>query len=585
MANTTRRQRCRTRRVARTGARRRFQEQVRQECTSGDSAMPMQENPSSAFGRSGRGGGETAARVSEIETRIDLSWHSSHPGVPIGGQHAGNGHRTPDRNSGIAVKQSMVDEMIWDEPDDLFERERTPSVEVADVFRQFGPAYRQRTGAALSVQEDRVLRELSVCRTAVLGGRLWQCGGCGERMEQLNSCGNRSCPKCQGRQRRAWAAHMQSTMLPVEYWHVILTVPGDLSQLAIANPNILYSMMLRTGGRAIIEAGERWEPFGARMGVSAILHSFGQILNNHLHSHNMVPGGGLSADGTRWVGLSPGEFLPEERLRATFRDSFLKQLAKVYAKTGLFFPGELQKFASPRAFEAWLEFLRAIDWVIRMRCIPHSNEMATGGDDPLQKTIRYLARYTNRVAIGNHRLIAIEGDDVLFRYKDYRDADQWKTKRMPGVEFIEKFMRHVLPPGMQHIRHYGFLGNKHRKETLQQIREVIQRQRAGGVGDGTGIQAPGPMAEPEVTAEEPEEEAGRVCRHCGKGPMDVIHEIERPTVMDLLLMPLSLLDAPYTLEPPEPIEVPKRPDVAQKPVRPPEQLLLPIELPPCYEFW
>jgi hypothetical protein len=280
-------------------------------------------------------------------------------------------------------------------------------LEVADIFRRFGPQYREQCGHSLSVQQDRVLRELMVCRTPVMGLHRWQCDHCAVQVDLYNSCNNRHCPKCQSQYRRAWAAKLQADLLPVQYRHVILTVPRPLTEFSLVNPEVLYPVMLRASAEAILQVGKSWPTLEAEMGVLSLLHTWGQTLNAHLHTHNLVPSGGLSLDGTRWIDLPEGTFLPEDQLQQTFRELFLKKLQMAYRQDELKFPREWGAVQLPESFAQWVDELGRIDWVIRL----HSGWDRRGaeGAEAAANTVRYLARYVNRVAISNGRLLAIEG--------------------------------------------------------------------------------------------------------------------------------------------------------------------------------
>jgi hypothetical protein len=416
-------------------------------------------------------------------------------------------------------------------------------LEVADIFRCFGPQYREQYGEALPVQQDRALRELMVCRTSVMGLHRWKCDHCAAQVDLFNSCNNRHCPKCQSKYRRTWAEKLQADLLPVQYRHVILTVPRPLSEFSLANPKVLYPVMLRAGAEAILKVGRTWPTLEAEMGVLSLLHTWGQTLNGHVHTHNLVPAGGLSLDGKQWIDLPDGTFLPENELQQTFRAMVLGKLKRAYRQDRLEFPEGWSKFQSPEPFAAWLNELEQIDWVIRM----HSGWDRRGeeGAEAAANTVRYLARYVNRVAISNGRLLAIETGNVLFRYKDYRDANQWKTMALPGVEFIRRFLQHMLPQGMHHIRRFGFMGPRVSTERIAHIRQLL------------GVNAP--MQQPccEVASDpwdgdsdaeadeggeekDPDYAAPRPCRHCKVGWMVLVAETHRPTVAELMQMPVTM---------------------------------------------
>jgi hypothetical protein len=338
--------------------------------------------------------------------------------------------------------------------------------------------------------------------------------------------------------------------LPIEYHHVIFTVPRPVTLFALANPKVLYPLILRAGAEAVLKLGKTWEGLRAWMALIALLHSWGQILNNHLHSHTLIPAGGLSLDGQRWVGLSEGKFLPLDQLRRMYRDLFLEGLQKAYRKGALTFPGEWQAIASETDFEQWLSPLAAIDWVVRQRSV--WDRRGSGDVDAAAKTVEYLSRYANRVAISNSRLLGIEGEDVLFRYKDYRDGNQWKTMSLPGVEFIGRFLTHVLPQRLRHIRRFGFMGPRVTATKLNEIRALL------GVATRESSAMPARQTDPwngDVDAQEEADEARReadqprprLCRACG-GTFVLVGETPRPTVAQLMQMPATMEPAAESTE-------------------------------------
>lgn len=422
---------------------------------------------------------------------------------------------------------------------------RRVRLQVADIFRRFGPEYRRQYGETLTVQQDRALREIMVCRTSVMGSHVWRCEACGVEAELFNSCNNRHCPRCQTQYRKDWAARLQGDLLPVEYYHVIFTVPRPVTRFSMANPRVLYPLMLRAGAEAILALGKTWEGLRAWMGLLALLHTWGQLMNEHVHSHTMVAAGGLSLDGARWVSLPEGTFLPLDELRRLFRQAFLRGLEKARRDGALTFPEEWQAIESEREFEEWLAPLAAINWVVRLRSV--WDRRGSEDREGAAKTIDYLARYANRVAISNGRLVAIEGEEVLVRYKDYRDGDQWKTARMPGVEFIGRFLQHILPQRLRHIRRFGFMGPRVRREKLKQIRELLgvptgeekgeDKQRLPEVDTWSGDSDV--LEETQEEVQEADQPAPRCCRHCG-GQFVLVAKTPRPTVAELMQMPPSM---------------------------------------------
>ena len=336
-----------------------------------------------------------------------------------------------------------------------------PRLEVADVFRRYGPAYREAHG--LTGGQQRVMRAIERCRTAALGGHLERCDACGHERPAYDSCRNRHCPKCQALARAAWLAARRAELLTTEYFHVVFTVPEAIAAIALQNKAVVYGILFRATAATLRTIGADPKHLGAELGFLAVLHTWGQTLLHHPHVHCVVPGGGLAPDGTRWIACRPGFFLPVRVLSRLFRRLFLTHLQAAFADGRLHFAGVLASLQDSTAFAQALTPLRQMEWVVYAK-------PPFGG--PAQ-VLEYLGRYTHRVAISNNRLLNLDAGQVRFRWKDYRHHDRQKTMTLGAGEFIRRFLLHVLPPGFHRIRHYGFLGNRHRAEQLVRCRHLL----------------------------------------------------------------------------------------------------------------
>ncbi len=336
-----------------------------------------------------------------------------------------------------------------------------PRLEVADVFRRYGPAYRE--AHPLTGGQQRVMRAIERCRTAALGGHLERCDACGHERPAYNSCANRHCPKCQALAKAAWLEARRAELLPSEYFHVVFTVPDEIAAIALQNKARVYGILFRTTAETLRTIGADPTHLGAELGFLAVLHTWGQTLLFHPHVHCVVPGGGLASDESRWISCRPGFFLPVRVLSRLFRRLFLTQLQATFDRGQLHFAGPLEVLQDPVAFAEYLAPLRQVEWVVYAK-------PPFGG--PAQ-VLEYLGRYTHRVAIANHRLVALEQGQVRFRWKDYRDHDRQKTMTLEAEEFIRRFLLHVLPAGFHRIRHYGFLGNRFRVVKLARCRQLL----------------------------------------------------------------------------------------------------------------
>jgi Putative transposase/Transposase zinc-binding domain len=338
-----------------------------------------------------------------------------------------------------------------------------PKWEVADIFRRYGQAYRQQHGASMSAAQRRVMTALEVCRTAALGGHLERCDQCGYQRQAFNSCRDRHCPKCQCLARAQWIERRQSELLEVPYFHVVFTVPQQIAAIAYQNKDIVYGILFQATAETLKTIAADPEHLGAEIGFFAVLHTWGQNLQFHPHLHCVVPGGGLSPDGQRWISCRPNFFLSVRVLSGLFRRLFLEALQQALDSGHLQFFNALESLRERQPFVQLLERMRACQWVV------YAKRPFAGPPQVLD----YVGRYTHRVAISNHRLLDIENDQVRFQWKDYRHGGQVKTMTLAADEFIRRFLLHVLPDAFQRIRYYGLLGNRYRKQKLDQCRLLL----------------------------------------------------------------------------------------------------------------
>jgi hypothetical protein len=341
-----------------------------------------------------------------------------------------------------------------------------PKLEVADVFRHYGAQYRDKHHTSMSPVQWRVMQAIEECRTAALGGHVEQCDNesCHHQRISYNSCGNRHCPKCQSLARAAWIEDRKSELLDVPYFHVVFTLPEEIAAVAYQNKSVIYNLLFTATAETLLTIAADPKHLGAQIGFFAVLHTWGQNLMHHPHLHCVVPGGGLSADGERWVPCRPDFFLPVRVLSRLFRRLFLASLEQAFDDGELKFFSALEPLSDPEAFRRCLALLRKKEWVV------YAKKPFAG---PLQ-VLEYVGRYTHRVAISNSRLLNIEDRKVTFRYKGYRDGSAQKTMTLEADEFIRRFLLHVLPPGFHRIRYYGLMGNRHRQEKLAQCRQLLQ---------------------------------------------------------------------------------------------------------------
>jgi hypothetical protein len=395
-----------------------------------------------------------------------------------------------------------------------------PKLEVADIFRRYGEAYRQQHDGSLSTAQRRVMTAIELCRTAALGGHLERCDDCGYERPCYDSCGDRHCPKCQSLARAEWVEKRTAEVLLTHYFHVVFTVPEEVASIAYQNKKVVYGILFRAAAETLTMIAADPKHLGAEIGFFAVLHSWGQNLLFHPHLHCVVPGGGISPDDTRWISCRPRFFLPVRVLSRLFRRLFLKYLQEAFDSGKLRFFTSLEALRDPQVFRRHLDSVRNVDWVV------YAKPPFAGP----QQVVDYVGRYTHRVAISNRRIVDIEGGQVKFTWRDYRDNNQQKIMTVSADEFIRRFLLHVLPSGFHRIRYYGFLANPHRKEKLEQCRQLL------GLAPG---ELPSIRATPEGYRDRYERLTGhslRECPVCHRGhmiPVTIPAEVGcSPTIKD-----------------------------------------------------
>lgn len=336
-----------------------------------------------------------------------------------------------------------------------------PPLEVADIFRLHGAAF--RLTHALSPEQRRVMRAIEQCRTSALGGHVDQCDACGFQRVSYNSCRNRHCPKCQALAKAQWLAARLADLLPVQYFHVVFTLPEQLAPLALQNKRVLYNLLFATASQTLLKIAADHKHLGAQIGFLAVLHTWSQNLRHHPHLHCVVPGGGLSLDGQNWVTCRRNFFLPVKVLSRLFRRLFRDKLQLLYDEGKLSFHGALAQLADPRAFKRLLDSLGRKEWVVYAK-------PPFGGP---QQVLDYLGRYTHRVAVSNHRLVKLEHGNVTFAGRDYRHGNRQGLLTLSAAEFIRRFLLHTLPRGFQRLRHFGLLSNRARVRKLGRCRQLL----------------------------------------------------------------------------------------------------------------
>ena len=380
-------------------------------------------------------------------------------------------------------------------------------LEVADIFRAHGAAWRRANAGHVSLGQLKVMSAIEHCRTAALGGHVARCEDCQHTTIAYNSCRNRHCPKCQGAAAKDWLAARQAELLDVPYFHVVFTLPKPIADIAYQNKAVVYDILLKVGAKTLITIAAEPKHLGARIGFTGVLHSWGSAMTHHPHVHWIVPGGGISPDGERWIACRPRFFLHVRVLSRLFRRLFLEKLCAAHEAGHLRFFNDLAHLADRDAFAAHLAPLGKVEWVVYAKR-PFAGPNAV---------LAYLSRYTHRVAISNSRLIALDDNKVTFKYKDYRakDGDLHKTMALPIAEFIRRFLTHVLPSGFHRIRHYGLFANGGRAENLARARHLLAMPAFDGAAGDSQT----------VDPEEPPSSA-YPCPSCG-GPMIVIETFER----------------------------------------------------------
>jgi len=388
--------------------------------------------------------------------------------------------------------------------------------EVADVFREHGCQFLQRYAGMLSPQQHRVLTDIVRCRTPALGGHKWRCDSCGHEEISYNSCRNRHCPKCQATARAQWLDREAQFLLDVQYFHVVFTLPAALGPLALRNKRQIYGALFAAAAETLLAIARDPKHLGAHIGFLMVLHTWSQNLQLHPHVHCVVPGGGLSSDRKEWIPSRKGFFLPVRVLSRLFRTKFLKKLARMYASEELSLTGQVASLRDAGAWEVFINSLCHKEWVVY-------SKPPFGGP---QQVLKYLARYSHRVAISNQRIISLNNGKVRFRWKDYAHGGKPGVMALEAVEFCRRFLLHVLPKSFVRIRHYGFLSNRLRKEKLAIIRSLIAQA-------ARQTTMPEPQGERNEKQQEPTKE--RVCPHCKKGRLVLVEEV--PAISTRLLAP------------------------------------------------
>jgi hypothetical protein len=378
-------------------------------------------------------------------------------------------------------------------------------LEVADIFRDHGPAWRRANAGHVS--QLKVMSAIESCRTAALGGHVARCEDCSHTQIAYNSCRNRHCPKCQGAAAKQWLAEREAELLPVPYYHVVFTLPAPISDIAYQNKAVIYDILFKASAQTLITIAADPKHLGARIGVISVLHTWGSALTHHPHVHMIVPGGGISLDASRWVSCRPGFFLPVRVLSRLFRRLFLEKLLAAHAAGRLQFFGGHAPLAGRKAFAAYLRPLRKVEWIVY-------SKPPFGGPEAV---LAYLSRYTHRVAISNSRLTAFDDNGVTFKWKDYRAEGHERQKLMTlaSDEFIRRFLIHVLPRGFHRIRHYGLFASSKRAKNIARARKLLN--------------APAPQTEaPDAAAADADQPRAlsHPCPCCG-GRMIIIETFER----------------------------------------------------------
>lgn len=384
-------------------------------------------------------------------------------------------------------------------------------LEVADVFRKHADEYLATYGATAA--QRRVVRAVQNCRTAILGGHVEACDRCGHQQVAYNSCRNRHCPKCQGPATARWLQAREAELLPVPYFHLVFTLPAALGPLALQNPRVVYGLLLQAAAQTLLEVAANPKHLGAEIGFLTVLHTWGQNLMHHPHVHCVVPAGGLAPNLTRWIASRPGFFLPVRVLSRVFRGKFIDYLKQARARGALTFHGDLAELVPDSRFERLLDQVVRQDWVVFAK-------PPFGGPE---QVLKYLARYTHRVAISNRRLLALDGGRVTFRWKDYAQGDRQRQMTLSAVEFIRRFLLHVLPRGFVKIRHYGFMANRFR-----QMKHDLCRRLLGGPDEPPAAPAAAERRGEEQPSPSAGESAHHRCPNCREGHLRIVERFLSP---------------------------------------------------------
>lgn len=387
---------------------------------------------------------------------------------------------------------------------------KAPQHEVAEIVRQYGAEFIRVHGTSLSAQQYRVLNAVTACRTAELGGHLDECDACGYQKISYNSCRNRHCPKCQGSAAARWLDLRRAELLPVPYFHVVFTIPAGLAPLALQNKRIVYGLLFRAVSQTLLAVASDPRHLGARIGVLAILHTWGQNLRHHPHLHCVVPNGGLSPDGSEWIAGRPDFFLPVRVLSRVFRGKFLALLRRAYSDGDLRFHGALEHLSARSSFDTFVQPYYEQEWVVYAKA-------PFGGPE---QVLKYLARYTHRVAISNRRLVSIDDHRITFRWKDYSKQNQCRRMTLTATEFLRRWLLHVLPRGFVRIRHYGLFANRDRKERLRKCQQLLMDpEELPATTDVRGTAAP-PLLQDRGAVE------GWQCPRCNVGRVHCTRQFE-----------------------------------------------------------
>lgn len=393
------------------------------------------------------------------------------------------------------------------------------TLEVADVFRAHGQHWRESHTGHVSLEQLKVMSGIEHCRSEVLGGHVLHCPACEHSQIAYNSCRNRHCPKCQASAAKRWLAARQTELLPVDYYHVVFTLPQPISELAYYNKSVMYSLLLKAAAKTLLTIGADTKHLGARLGVTFVLHTWGSAMTHHPHVHGIIPGGGLSLDGEKWLSCKAGFFLPVRVLSRLFRRLYLEGLREAYEQNKLLFFGDCLPIEEEKPFLVWLNNQRKVDWVV------YAKRPFAGP----QAVLAYLSRYTHRVAIANSRLVAMDKETVSFKWKNYRVKEQnrYRTMTLTHDEFIRRFLLHVLPSGFHRIRHYGLTANTGRKKNLSKARQLLSVKVPTVLVDKT--------LSDEAKAHEPTPTF--VCPCCGAGMIvtDVLLHLYLPRAPPLLV--------------------------------------------------